>query len=64
MKKPRFNFLKVGVTAVIATGLVDRCERIRVHAIGEVHDHEARGRQLHEQIETLLSESANECGKP
>lgn len=44
--------------------LVDRCERIRVQAIGEVHADEARGRQLVEQIETLLRESANECGQP
>lgn len=44
--------------------LVDRCERIRVRAVGEVHADEASGRQLEAQIEILLRESPNDCGKP
>jgi hypothetical protein len=44
--------------------LVDRCERIRVRAIGEVHADQAKGRQLDAQIEILLRESPNDCGQP
>jgi hypothetical protein len=44
--------------------LVDRCERIRLRTIGEVHADEAKGRELDTKIENLLRESANDCGQP
>ncbi len=43
--------------------LVDRCGRIRVRSIGEVHADEPSGRGLDAQIETLLTESPADCGQ-
>lgn len=43
--------------------LVDRCARIRMHAIGEVHADEASGRRLDAAIESLLRESPGDCGR-
>jgi hypothetical protein len=41
--------------------LVDRCGRIRVRKIGEVHLGEATGRALETRIEALLRESPAGC---
>jgi hypothetical protein len=42
--------------------LVDRCGRIRGHAVGEVHAGEQSGRRIEAQIEDLLRESPEACG--
>ena len=41
--------------------VVDRCGRIRGHAIGEVHSEAESGRRLRAQIEDLLAESPSDC---
>jgi len=43
------------------TYLVDRCGRIRVQRIGEVHENDESGRQLQARIEELLAEPAGGC---
>jgi hypothetical protein len=41
--------------------LVDRCGRIRVRHVGEVHDGQASGRSLEAEIERLLAEDPGAC---
>ena len=41
--------------------LVDRCGRIRSHAIGEVHAGAESGRKLEASIESLLREPPADC---
>ena len=43
------------------TYLVDRCSRIRLSHVGEVHAGEESGRELEAALEGLLGESAADC---